>query len=100
MAKKYIEADALIERVKRYCKQWSDISGDYKYGVVDAFEVFMSAIFAQPAADVVEVVRCKDCKHSAPNGVYGCTLERFSAHDKSERLYSEDYCSCGERKDG
>lgn len=58
-----------------------------------------NVIINMPQPDVVEVVRCRDCKHSAPNGVYGCTLERFSAHDKSERLYSEDYCSCGERKD-
>lgn len=51
-------------------------------------------------SDLVHVVRCKDCKYSSPNGAYGCVLKRFSAHDKSERLYSEDYCSCGERKDG
>lgn len=51
-------------------------------------------------ADMVKVVRCKNCKDASPNGVYGCRLERFSEVDKSERLYAEDFCSLGEPKDG
>lgn len=102
MSKKYIEADALIERAKRYCKQWSDITGDYKHGVVDAFDVFMSAIFAQPAADVVEVVRCKDCKHYKKDRPF------YHREDNTFHLCAEigrytsigDYCNYGERKDG
>lgn len=51
--------------------------------------------------DLVEVVRCKDCKYSSPNTVYGCRLERFSYLDDGERMYSDDYCSRGEeRRDG
>ena len=49
-----------------------------------------------PFADVVEVVRCKDCKHH--NGV---TCEFWSAdpYEQSPAL-PDDYCSYGERKDG
>lgn len=89
---KYINADELIDRIER---MW-----DTHQLTNSKCKTFVNLLNAEPSADVVEVVRCRDCKHSAPNGVYGCTLERFSAHDKSERLYSEDYCSCGERKDG
>lgn len=49
---------------------------------------------------VAGIVQCKDCKYASPNGVYGCRLERFSEHDKSERLFAYDFCSQGERKDG
>ena len=51
-----------------------------------------------PAADVVEVVRCKDCKYGSPNKIYGCRIQSF-ANDKDERLYADDYCSNGERAD-
>ena len=44
-----------------------------------------------PAADVVEVVRCKDCKHYRTSG---CTMDAY-AFDVVE----EGYCSYGERKE-
>ena len=48
-----------------------------------------------PSADVVEVVRCKDCKHRKVQGEgmthwYGC-LWRGSCNDN-------DFCSYGERQ--
>ena len=45
-----------------------------------------------------EVIRCKDCKYAAPNGVYGCRLERFSCSDDSVRMYGDDFCSMGEQE--
>ena len=49
-----------------------------------------------PAADVVEVVRCKDCKHSRKmtSGDYICVVDHRLAHNEN------DFCSYGERKDG
>ena len=58
----------------------------------------MSIIELMPSADVVEAVRCKDCKYGSPNGVYGCRLERYNFNDESVRMYGEDYCSYGERR--
>ena len=46
-----------------------------------------------PAADVVEVVRCKDCKYYDKGICYYPTV-KYVAHDK------EHYCSYGERRDG
>lgn len=65
-------------------------------------EVMNDLQYPQPEEkrDMVEVVRCKDCKYGAPNGVYGCRLERFSLNDDGERMYGDDYCSRGERRDG
>lgn len=51
-----------------------------------------------PAAQP-EIIRCKDCKYGSPNGVYGCRLERFSVHDESIRLFTDDYCSVAERRE-
>lgn len=47
-----------------------------------------------PTEDVVEVVRCKDCKHArkAVDGYYHCRVDGCIAHNET------DYCSCGERR--
>ena len=46
-----------------------------------------------PSADVVEVVRCKDCKWF---NRFGCAIEIV---DSTDRPKENDYCSFGERKD-
>ena len=45
-----------------------------------------------------QLIRCKDCKFSSPNGVYGCRIHSF-ADDLDERLYADDFCSMAERKE-
>lgn len=65
-----------------------------------------------PAADVVEVVRCKDCKHrpysTEPGKTYGLTIEapdgRCPCHNEDDGWYSwvpdnEFFCFYGERKE-
>lgn len=54
----------------------------------------ISKLREAPAADVVEVVRCKDCKHLMFSDMYG---ECSQAHMGIVR--PDDYCSYGERKD-
>ena len=46
-----------------------------------------------PTADVVEVVRCKDCRWF---NKIGCAIE---ITDKSDAPADNDYCSFGERAD-
>lgn len=65
-------------------------------------------VSAIPAADVVPVTRCKDCKHSTlPSELtqrYGKpgTLTCHNMHAPSNRrnVGNNDFCSYGERKDG
>ena len=51
-----------------------------------------------PAEDVVEVIRCKDCKYGSPNMVYGCRINSF-ADDLNKRMYANDYCSLAVRRE-
>ena len=44
------------------------------------------------------IIRCKDCKYSSPNKVYGCRLERYNFNDESVGMHGEDFCSYGERR--
>ena len=82
--RRYIDADELLNR----------LPDDLPYRA-SVKRVLMQA----PTADVVEVVRCKDCKH--------CTLteEGEHAHDDivcdyfmTDGMLDNDYCSYGERR--
>lgn len=63
-------------------------------------------VSAIPAADVVPVVRCKDCKHyrNYPNGLcYIHTEPKTNARGHSGNavcVEPDDFCSYGERKEG
>ena len=52
-------------------------------------------ILRQPAADVAEVVHCKDCKHRTEAG--NCGHPRY--HWILPSAYPYDFCSHGERRD-
>lgn len=51
---------------------------------------------AIPAADVVEVVRCKDCKHCIGPVCYNEHWESVGCPS----VQPDDFCSYGERKGG
>lgn len=67
--------------------------------------VYWRDIEAQPTADVIEVVRCKDCKHYVLHTLFGRTqgwCERLcDKFDKSlaHGTEGDDFCSYGERSD-
>ena len=52
-----------------------------------------------PAADVVEVIRCKDCAYYG--GItFGNICRRWSALNVKNCTKPDDFCSYGKRKDG
>ena len=60
----------------------------------DAVEI-LSEVHFMPAADVAEVVSCKDCKYLMFSDFYGeCSKGYFGI------VTPDDFCSRGERKDG
>ena len=86
---RYIDRDELISNLGELPEQERIIY----MGIYDC-------VRSQPTADVVEVVRCKDCKHrgstlSVPTGVcYSCNAYNLPY------CKPNDYCSYGERLDG
>ncbi len=79
---KYINADKLIKDLR-----------DNAAGHFDS--VVNSIIITQPSADVVEVVRCKDCKHYTTDNGGGCNKENGGLMFATKT----DFCSYGERKE-
>jgi hypothetical protein len=71
--------------------------GDYAYAAAKVIDEV-------PSADVVEVVRCKDCKYFKPNAIIGViecgTCIRVSSFEPLEltNRIESDFCSYGERR--
>lgn len=87
---RYIDADKLIEQFDKDSK---------KYDVKDFHMDFITEeIQDAPIADVVEVVRCKDCKYAT----YDKSIDRYDCRnwgsDGDEYTEADDFCSYGERK--
>lgn len=63
--------------------------------------IVANAIEHAPACDVVEVVRCKDCKYGNKDGKY-IHCRHFDSGDSfvDEDFNPDDFCSYGERKKG
>lgn len=88
----------------------TEIKIDKKYylgkDILDAILAHMDTVAALPAADVVEVVRCKDCKYfnlidKITEGKYLCDRNKLWQPGQYRPYMSEnDYCSYGERKEG
>lgn len=77
---RYIDADKLALHLSDFALQESPNWGANDHGSADAYEAInecIKAIEQQPTADVVEVVRCKDCVYYDPPHVedHGKRLE-------------------------
>lgn len=92
--KEYIERGALLMRPP-FTKYGGDLS-KYTEGYLDCAEEARNAVNDAPAADVVEVVRCKDCKRS--NFEKSCSKYRCGYWLGMLR-FSNDFCSYGIRKE-
>ena len=66
--------------------------GYYDEDAIAKFEIALGAGYIPPNEDVVEVVRCKDCKK------YN-TDDCMMIHGKkmNRNIFANDYCSYGER---
>lgn len=65
------------------------------------FEIAENVINSLPSSDVVEVVRCKECKYRYQHECYGlvCLLDSSDPYDTSRNADDDNwYCADGERK--
>ena len=92
---RYIDVDALIEILKAKSKTDYEM-GLYNHGALT--DSFIRFVGRYPSADVVEVVRCKDCayrRYVDGADIYKCDRRGFY----SEEVKPTDYCSYGERRE-
>ena len=81
---RYIDADEL----ERKYMSADYMDNDTAYDVIAEIDT----------APHIDIVRCKDCKWSSPNGKNGCALVPFARINDRHYMYADDYCSYGERE--
>ena len=86
MMARYIDAEMLEREIKL------EASDDIAKAVIRIID-------RQPTADVVEVVRCKDCKWAEQVMIGQCVNWICKCPWMFERYVRDGFCSCGERRD-
>ena len=96
---KYIDSDVLLSK-KHGCNR-KDCSNCDFFTDGDSWcqgELFAVDVLNAPAADVVEVVRCKDCIHASMTFDGTCKYCAVWSQDEAVYLDGDYYCAAGERK--
>ena len=95
--KEYIERSALLAII--FAKFNEHYGKSREQAIHDFYKFVTKKIRAAPAADVVEVVRCKDCEHwKCYGGQYADDGECWHLGELDCCMYKDDYCSKGSRK--
>lgn len=102
----YISREAAIKTINEllaspYAKNSAEL---FSCGVSDALRLVRDILLGKcpeswriPAADVVEVVRCKDCNHFIPNSKIDSICSGFCKKANWSKSWN-DFCSDGERR--
>ena len=87
---RYIDADKIHQFVE------DNFKGDVPY----EWAWTLTAIDKEPTADVVPVVRCKDCKYykAQKQSVNWKNKKKYCCRVVALKVNENDYCSYGERK--
>ena len=97
--KEYIER----EEVKRQLRIWiKEAEEDMAHDMADCFRDCIDLLDDVPAADVVEVVRCEDCKYCVPATADGAEYELCTADNDvfPVSVQKQHFCGRGKRKEG
>lgn len=100
---KYINVDKAIQTINR-CKNLTigniDVSDILSYN--DGLQEAINELHEMPSTDVVEVVRCRECKNFEFDGIISFTNDSVG-HCKYQPvctvMLGSDFCSYGERRE-
>lgn len=102
---KYINADKLFTKLDTMKNPDSEFAtDDYIDGFSDGVSAAMKEVKEMPSADIVEVVRCKDCKYAYINsfaqlsGVVACKHLADKSDGILYAMQQDDFCSYGEKR--
>ena len=103
--KRYIDAHKLIAHLEEEieaCEPQPGDDADIAHGTIFGLEAALAFAKALPAADMVEVVRCKDCDHATiiVNSADGSKHWYCTKGYGLPEVATTDFCSRGERSKG
>lgn len=94
----YISRETVKQIIAAQCGECADACLEFDGIQPDCNQCLLygakKAIESVPAADVVEVVRCKDCMYCQKD-----ELGRWCFNDYENELRDHDFCSHGKRKE-
>ena len=93
---RYIDADKIISHLNDEIEACGDVDINFypiNYGTYLGLKSSKAFIETAETTDVVQVVRCKDCKHFYNGNFKAC--RHWNYHSVTET----DFCSCGKRKE-
>ena len=93
--KEYIEREALTAELAKGTIITDDI---YGMGIMAGIDFALETARSIPSADVVEVVRCKDCKHGEVDAPDDFPNLHY-CHEGCGWNNADFYCKSGERRD-
>ena len=88
----------LLTALENECQQFKPFEG-FEHAMYRKLCETEIAIGKLPTADVVPVVRCKDCKYAYINGFSAASGVALCSSN-AKVMQQDDFCSYGERKDG
>lgn len=95
----YFEREALEKRLNERLAYLLDKNGPYDH-YTDGYDEAVNTVEEFPAADVVPVVRCKDCEHCVQTADYtGIGLFGSIWGRGWHQVKADDFCSMGKRKE-
>ena len=86
--KRLIDASAMRDDWLENCEN------EYVYDT----NAVLDSIDSQPTVDAVEVVRCRECKYSFYDEIFGNFW--CNSHSGCRKVKDEGFCDLGERKEG
>lgn len=103
---KYIDREALVDWLKHIpLKDLSDGQGLCRVIMEDDFKAAISSLPESAVADVVPVVRCKDCRYSRPQTAaerevfYEDVVICTALSSEYVPMWKDEFCSEGVRKE-
>ena len=89
-----------MNRYTNYDELLREITTDIAQNPSDRCHQLLKAILDAPVADVVEVVRCEECKHCVKSKDWACR-EYFACtyNGLDTSVLADHYCSYGERRE-
>lgn len=90
----YIDRETAIKAVEK--ADYTAIADDADSCKSDYLREIIESV---PTADVVTVVRCKDCKYAYINS-FSTATKVVLCSVNVKMMQEDDFCSCGERNDG
>ena len=94
---RYIDAENISKQIADFKRVINSPNSDYLTGYLCALSVTEGMIAGTPTADVVEVVRCKDCKYWESGYGY-CQKAGLDCYGNSD-FYKNSFCSRGKRRE-